>query len=71
MENLVLGRPFTVWYRIRTVVCPVLSVCHWCMWPNCWMDQDATWYGRRPRPRRHCASVRWGPSFPYPMERAI
>jgi len=26
------------------------------------MDQDATWYGGRPRPRRHC--VRWGPSFP-------
>ena len=22
------------------------------------MDQDATWYGGRPRPRRHC--VRWG-----------
>jgi len=26
------------------------------------MDQDATWYGGRPRPRRHC--VRWGPRFP-------
>ena len=26
------------------------------------MDQDATWYGDRPRPRRHC--VRWGPSSP-------
>jgi len=25
------------------------------------MDQDATWYGGRPRPRPHCA--RWGPSF--------
>jgi len=24
------------------------------------MDQDATWYGGRPRPRRHC--VIWGPS---------
>ena len=23
-----------------------------------WMDEDATWYGGRPRPRRHC--VRWG-----------
>ena len=30
-------------------------------WPNRWMDQDATWYGGRPRPRRHC--VTWGPSF--------
>jgi len=28
--------------------------------PNGCMDQDATWYGGRPRPRRHC--VRWGPS---------
>jgi len=26
------------------------------------MDQDATWYGGRPRPRRHC--VRWRPSSP-------
>jgi len=26
------------------------------------MDQDTTWYGGRPRPRRHC--VRWGPSSP-------
>jgi len=30
--------------------------------PLSWMDQDATWYGGRPRPRPHC--VRWGPSFP-------
>jgi len=22
------------------------------LWPNDWMDQDATWYGGRPRPRR-------------------
>jgi len=30
------------------------------LWPNGWMDQDATWYRGRPRPRRRC--VRWGPS---------
>jgi len=30
--------------------------------PNGWMHQDATWYGGRPRPTRHC--VRWGPSSP-------
>jgi len=30
--------------------------------PNGWMDQDATWYGGRPRPRQNC--VRWGPSSP-------
>ena len=23
--------------------------------PNSWMDQDATWYGGRPRPMPHCA----------------
>jgi len=22
--------------------------------PNGWMDEDATWYGSRPRPRPHC-----------------
>jgi len=31
---------------------------------NGWMDQDDTWYGGRPQPRRLC--VRWGPSFPSP-----
>ena len=24
------------------------------LWPNGWMDEDATWYGSRPRPRPHC-----------------
>ena len=38
-------------------------------WPmsvveNGMMDEDATLYGGRPWPRRHC--VRWGPSFPPP-----
>jgi len=32
------------------------------LWPNGCMDQDVTWYGARPRPRRLC--VRWGPSPP-------
>jgi len=32
---------------------------------NLWMHQDATWYGGRPRPTRHC--VRWGPSSPSPI----
>ena len=32
------------------------------LWPNGWMDQAATWYGFRPRPRPCC--VRWGPSSP-------
>jgi len=30
------------------------------LWPNGWMNQDATWYGGMPQPRRLC--VRWGPS---------
>ena len=30
------------------------------LWPNSWMDQDATWYEGRPWPRPHC--VTWGPS---------
>jgi len=34
------------------------------LWPNDWMHQDATWYGGRPRPRRHC--FRWRHSSPSP-----
>jgi len=33
------------------------------LWPNGWMDQDATWYGCRPRSRRHC--IRWGTQLPH------
>ena len=30
-----------------------------CLWyPNGYMDQDATWYGGRPRPRPHCVRCR-------------
>jgi len=36
------------------------------MWPNGSMDQDATWYGSRPRPRPHC--VRRGPGSPSPAK---
>jgi len=32
------------------------------LWPNGSMDQDATWYGGRPRPKRH--GVGWGPTSP-------
>jgi len=32
------------------------------LWPNGWMDQDATWYGGRLQSRRYC--VRWGASSP-------
>jgi len=39
---------------------PISGAC--LLWPNGCMDQHATFYGGRPRPRRH--SVRWGPSSP-------
>jgi len=38
--------------------CPVSDV--GVLWPNVWIDQDATWYGGRPRSMSHC--VRSGPS---------
>ena len=31
------------------------------LWPNDWMDEDATWHGSRPRPKPHC--VRRGPAL--------
>jgi len=31
---------------------PVFGRC--LLWPNGWMDEDATWYGSRPRPWPHC-----------------
>ena len=35
------------------------------LWPNGWMDQDATWQRGWSRPRPHCA--RWGLSgYPAP-----
>ena len=43
---------------------PIFGPC--LLWPNGWMDEDATWYGSRPRPRPHC--VRRGPAPP-PRER--
>jgi len=43
---------------------PIFGPC--LLWPNGWMDQDATWHGSRPRPRRHC--VRWRPSSPPPKQ---
>ena len=39
---------------------PIFGIC--LLWSNGWIDQDATWYGGRPRPRRLC--VRWGPIPP-------
>jgi len=50
-------------YEMRVFVFVRAFVCYvGVLWPNGWMDQDATWYGDRPRPRLHC--VRWGPAAP-------
>jgi len=35
-----------------TAAPPIFGPC--LLRPNGWMDQDATWYGGRPQPRRHC-----------------
>ena len=56
----VLGRSFVKQFALcyRTVALSDLPVCDvGVLWPNGWMDQDETWHGGRPRPRRHC--VRW------------
>jgi len=37
---------------------PIFGLC--LLWPNGRTDQDGTWHGGRPQPRRLC--VRWGPS---------
>jgi len=39
---------------------PIFGPC--LLWPNGWMDQDATWCEGRSRPRPHC--VTWGSSSP-------
>ena len=49
--------------RDHSPACPVCPVCNGgVLWPNGWMNQDATRYRGRPRHRRHC--VRWIPSSP-------
>jgi len=62
----------TFWATVCKTVRPMLSdpclsclsVCNvGVLWPNAWMDQDATSYGDRPRPRPHCVSG--GPSSPH------
>jgi len=45
---------------------PIFGPC--LLWSNDWMDQDATWYGGRPRPRRLC--IRWAETLQLPRKRA-
>ena len=65
--HLVGGRPQTSRHcvkwgpsspRQKEAEPPIFGPC--LLWPDGWMDQDATWYGGRPQPRRHY--VRLGPS---------
>jgi len=37
---------------------PIFGPCR--LWPNAWIDEDAAWYGSRPRPRPH--RIKRGPS---------
>jgi len=49
-SRMVFRWSFAICYRIV-----VLSVCNvGVLWPNDWMDQDATWYKDRPQPRWRC-----------------
>jgi len=43
----------------RGTTCPQFSAHICCGQVAAWINQDATWYGGRPRPNRLC--VRWGP----------
>jgi len=71
MNVKIFGQPFVKRFGLcyRSVVClSVLSVCDvGVLWPNGWMDQDETWHGGMPRPRRHC--VRWRPSSSPPPQK--
>jgi len=65
---LVFGRPLQVTVRPmlsdRCLSCLSLSLVY-CDQTVAWMmNQDATWYGGRPRHRRVC--IRWGLNFPSP-----
>jgi len=67
LYSVLFDRPLQVtvrpMLRNRSPVRPVCLICNvGVLWPNGWMDQDATWYGDRPRPRRHC--IRWDPTLP-------
>ena len=55
-----LACPFRKGHSSRPLFGPCL------LWPNGWVEQGVTWYGGRPRPRRHC--VTYGPSAPTPKK---
>ena len=47
-------------FRKKCTPHPIFDPC--LLWSNGWIDQNATWYGGKPRLRRRC--VRRGPSSP-------
>jgi len=54
-HRLYNGSPCAILPLSCLCVCPILSVCNiGVLWPNGWMDQDASWYGGKPRPRWCC-----------------
>jgi len=55
-----LAPPPTKGHSTRPIFGPYL------LRPNGCMDQDVSWYGATPRPRRLC--VRWGPRSPFPKK---
>ena len=55
--NFVLGGDLAPPSKGGGAPCPIFGP--FLLWPNSWMHQNATWYGGRPRPTRHC--VRCGP----------
>jgi len=55
VDNFVLDRDPAPPQK-RDIASQIFGSC--LLWPNGSVDQDATWYGSRTRPRWHC--VRWG-----------
>jgi len=61
-EFVLDGDPVPLPTRGRSAPPQIFDQC--LLWPNGWMDQDATWHEGRPQPRRLC--VRWGRAAPPP-----
>ena len=54
------GDPAPQKKKVTVPTHPIFGPC--LLWPNSWMDEDATWCRSRPQPRPHC--VRREPSSP-------
>ena len=57
-HNVLDGEPVSP--KKGGTVPPIFVPC--LLWPNGWMDQDATWYRDRPGCRPHC--IRWATELP-------